>query len=145
VSRPALGPTKPPIRWVPGALSLGTKRPGREADHSPPSSAEVKECVELYFHSLHTSSWRGAPLKYRDKFLSIFKNVYMTQSKTVPRYVTDQCFFSGRTLHDVKNSNCLYYSKIWSESPRGLEDRTDCQLQCDSDSDTLRILGSFRN
>jgi hypothetical protein len=30
-----------PIQWVPGALSLGIKRPGREADHSPPSSAEV--------------------------------------------------------------------------------------------------------
>jgi hypothetical protein len=27
---------------VPGALSLGVKRPGREADHSPPFSAEVK-------------------------------------------------------------------------------------------------------
>jgi hypothetical protein len=26
-----------------GALSLGVKRPGREADHSPPSSVEVKE------------------------------------------------------------------------------------------------------
>jgi hypothetical protein len=25
------------------SLSLGLKRPGREADHSPPSSAEVKE------------------------------------------------------------------------------------------------------
>jgi len=25
--------------------------PGREADHSPTSSAEVKECVELYLHS----------------------------------------------------------------------------------------------
>jgi hypothetical protein len=24
-------------------ISLGVKRPGREADHSPPSSAEVKE------------------------------------------------------------------------------------------------------
>jgi hypothetical protein len=24
---------KPPIQWVPGALSLGIKRPGREADH----------------------------------------------------------------------------------------------------------------
>jgi hypothetical protein len=24
----------------------GVKRPGREADHSPPSSAEVKECVD---------------------------------------------------------------------------------------------------
>jgi hypothetical protein len=27
---------------VPGALSLVVKRPRREADHSPPSSAEVK-------------------------------------------------------------------------------------------------------
>jgi hypothetical protein len=43
VSRTALGPTQPPIQWVPGSLSLGVKRPGREADHSPPSSAEVKE------------------------------------------------------------------------------------------------------
>jgi hypothetical protein len=33
------------------ALSLGIKRPGREADHSSPSSAEVKECVELCLHS----------------------------------------------------------------------------------------------
>jgi hypothetical protein len=46
-----LGSTQPPIQWVPGALSLGIMRPGREADHSPPSSAEVKECVELYIHS----------------------------------------------------------------------------------------------
>jgi hypothetical protein len=50
-SRTALGPTQPDIQWVPGALSLGVKRPGREADHSPPSSAEIKECVELYLHS----------------------------------------------------------------------------------------------
>jgi len=35
---------------------------GREADHSPPSSAEVKECVELYVHSPNTLSWRGAQL-----------------------------------------------------------------------------------
>jgi hypothetical protein len=40
-SRMALGPTQPPIQWVLGALSLGVKRPGREAVHTP-SSAEVK-------------------------------------------------------------------------------------------------------
>jgi hypothetical protein len=42
-SRTVLGATQPPIQWVAGALSLGVKRPGREADHSPSSSAEVKE------------------------------------------------------------------------------------------------------
>jgi hypothetical protein len=42
VSRPALGPTQPLIQWVPGVLSLGVKRPVREAAHSPPSGAEVK-------------------------------------------------------------------------------------------------------
>jgi hypothetical protein len=39
----ALKPTQPPIQWVPAALSLGVKRPGCEADHLPPSSAEAKE------------------------------------------------------------------------------------------------------
>jgi hypothetical protein len=43
VSRPALGPTQPPIQWVPVALSPGVKRLGREADHSPPASAGVKK------------------------------------------------------------------------------------------------------
>jgi len=43
--------SQPPIQWVPGALSLGVERQGREADHSPPSSAEIKEFVELYLHS----------------------------------------------------------------------------------------------
>jgi hypothetical protein len=28
-------------QWVPGILSLGVKRPVREADHWPPSSVEV--------------------------------------------------------------------------------------------------------
>jgi hypothetical protein len=37
-SRPVLGSTQPHIQWEPGALS-----PGREADHSPPTSAEIKK------------------------------------------------------------------------------------------------------
>jgi hypothetical protein len=55
------GPTQPPIQWVKEAFSLGVKRPRCEADHSPPSSAEVKKCVELYLHSpIHL---HGAVLK----------------------------------------------------------------------------------
>jgi hypothetical protein len=41
-SRPVLGPTQPPVQWETRALSLGVKRPRREADHLPPSSTEVK-------------------------------------------------------------------------------------------------------
>jgi hypothetical protein len=39
------GPGAHPASYpmVTGVLSLGVKRPGREADHSPPTSAEVKE------------------------------------------------------------------------------------------------------
>jgi hypothetical protein len=53
-SRPALGPTQPHIQWVPGALS-----PGQEADHSPPSSAEVKNDGAIP-PLPHMSSWCGA-------------------------------------------------------------------------------------
>jgi hypothetical protein len=52
-SRPALGLMQLPFQWVPQSLSWGLKRPGREADNSPPSSDEVK------------NAWR---LKHRDKF-----------------------------------------------------------------------------
>jgi len=41
-SKLALEPTQVPIQWVPGALSLGVKQPGREGDHSPPTNVEVK-------------------------------------------------------------------------------------------------------
>jgi len=44
-------PVQPTIQWESGDLSLGVKWPGREADHSPLSSAEVKENKELYVHS----------------------------------------------------------------------------------------------
>jgi hypothetical protein len=55
VSRPALSSTQPPIQLVPGSLSLRVKQPGHEAaDNSPPSSAEVKECMKPYLHSQYT-------------------------------------------------------------------------------------------
>jgi hypothetical protein len=41
-SSPVLGPKQPPIRWIPAAIFLWVKRPGFDAEHSPPSSAEGK-------------------------------------------------------------------------------------------------------
>jgi hypothetical protein len=70
----ALGSTQLSIQWVSGALSLEVKQSRHEADHSPPYSSEVKECVELYLHSPNTPSWRGAQLKkkHRDNFTFTF-------------------------------------------------------------------------
>jgi len=54
-------------------MSTRESFPGGEADHSPPSSAKVKECVELYFHSPDTTSGCGAQLKkHRDNFTFTF-------------------------------------------------------------------------
>jgi hypothetical protein len=58
VSGTALGPTQLPIQWVPGAVSLGVKRLGREASYSPPSSDEVKNAWS-YTLTPQYVSWRG--------------------------------------------------------------------------------------
>jgi hypothetical protein len=39
------GPPHPPLQWVPGAVPPAVKRPGREFDHLPPTSVEVKNHV----------------------------------------------------------------------------------------------------
>jgi hypothetical protein len=49
-------------------MDTGLERPGREADHSPPASAEVKK-MRIYTSVPHTPSWRSASLvKHRDTF-----------------------------------------------------------------------------
>jgi hypothetical protein len=42
--RPTPGPIQPHVHWVPGAPSLGAQWPGCDADHSLPSSVQVKNC-----------------------------------------------------------------------------------------------------
>jgi hypothetical protein len=51
-SRPALGPTQPPVQWVPGGRypGAGRRRPGRDAVHPPPPfCAVVKNEQGQYF------------------------------------------------------------------------------------------------
>jgi hypothetical protein len=51
-----------------GALSVGVKRLGCETDSSPPSSSEVKECVEIYLHS---------PIRLHGVVLSSAQGLYL--------------------------------------------------------------------
>jgi hypothetical protein len=59
-STTALGPTQPPIQWVPGTLYVGVKRPGRELHlHLVPRSKNERS----YTSTPNTLSRRGAQLK----------------------------------------------------------------------------------
>jgi hypothetical protein len=67
----ALGPTQPPIQWVPGALSLGVKQLGREADHSPPASSKVKNACS-YTSTPQYIFMAWCLVKHRDNFTFTF-------------------------------------------------------------------------
>jgi len=52
------GPGAHPASYTMGTGSfLGVRQLGHGVDHRPPSSAEVKERVELYLYSTSGSSW----------------------------------------------------------------------------------------
>jgi hypothetical protein len=78
-SRMALGPTQPPTQWVSGALSLEVKRPGPKTDHSPPSSAEVKNAWSYTSAPPHVfMAW--CLVKHRENFilpLSLLPHVHI--------------------------------------------------------------------
>jgi hypothetical protein len=71
-SGPVLGLTQPPIQWVTGALSFGVNRPGREADHSTPSGADIKKAWN--YTSTPPVLLRGVVLRknHRDNFTFTF-------------------------------------------------------------------------
>jgi len=62
------GPTQLPIGWVPEALTPGVNWPRREADHSPPSSAEVK------------NKWKYTSTPLIKKWISIY-DVVLSQAQ----------------------------------------------------------------
>jgi hypothetical protein len=85
MSRPALGPTQPPIQWVleGRGLSLGAKLPGRKAEHTPPTSAEVKNAWS-YTSTPQYVSVAWCLVKHRDKFTFTFtiNSSNMAEAKT---------------------------------------------------------------
>jgi len=52
------GPRAHPTSYTNGTVYfLGVELPRRTVDHTPPSSVEIKERVELYLYSPSGSSW----------------------------------------------------------------------------------------
>jgi hypothetical protein len=82
-SRTTLGPTQPPIQWVPGDLSLGGGGKAAEAWSRPlPSSADVKISTAI-LPLPNTPSRCGAQLKQAQGelylYISICKNVLISR------------------------------------------------------------------
>jgi hypothetical protein len=74
VFRPVLRPTQPLIQWVRGDLSPEVKLPGREAEHLPAYSAEVKNGGVIP-PLRRTSSWPGAYLSTRTTLPFLYLHV----------------------------------------------------------------------
>jgi hypothetical protein len=108
-SRMALKPTQPPIQWIPGALSLGIKRPGRETGHSPPFSAEVKNAWSYTFIPIYVFM-ALCLVKHRDKFTFYLCSLDVTFIYLLPLELKIVKFYS---LHsDFKSSKYLKHLQI---------------------------------
>jgi hypothetical protein len=112
--RPGLGSTQPPNQWVAGAVTPRVKRPWREANHSPPLSADVKNawsylCISpirqhgvIVKHSVNFSftSTFTSPITYiivsltvvpgpqpvRKFYLALYRNVSSPQYHSIISY-----------------------------------------------------------
>jgi hypothetical protein len=116
-SRTVLGPIQPPIQWVPVALYLRVKRPGCEADHSPPSSAEVKQCVELCLYSPNTPSWRGARLKAQGQ---LYLYLYLS-------FLNQETEWYQRNLsHSVRFNFLIFLSLVADISSKLFQSQLPC-------------------
>jgi hypothetical protein len=56
-SRPDMGPTEPPVRWVPGTLPQGVKWLGHNANCSSLTGAEFKNDRVVLKYCINLSSW----------------------------------------------------------------------------------------
>jgi hypothetical protein len=74
IYRPALGPKQPPIQRVTEGLSLAVKRPERETDNLPPSSAEDKNVWSFTSTPAIGLLLHGMVLRHRDMKMELISS-----------------------------------------------------------------------
>jgi hypothetical protein len=124
-SRPVLGPNRPPIQWVPEALSLGVKRLGREADHSSPASAEFKKAwsyastLPVRLHGVVLSLKKYIIIKCTTRSHKRSLPMKLTNQNLVRIYfdhmhpmLTDIIFLDVVTLNILVGGNKLWHSSF---------------------------------
>jgi hypothetical protein len=107
-SRPALRLTQPPIQWVPGTLTPEVKQLWREADHLPPSSAEVKNAWS-YTSTLPYSFMACCLVEHRGNFTFILPYHQYEESG----YVPDPVFLQWKTWR-------LWPSSVFKTKVKGI-------------------------
>jgi hypothetical protein len=116
-SRTALGPTQPPLQWIPGALSLGVKRPGREADHSPPSSFEVNDAWS-YTSTPQYVFMALCLVKHKDNFTFTLPSHRQSESNMRPAKVFDGTLLDFEKHYFVCSSVRNRHSNRFAEKYR---------------------------
>jgi hypothetical protein len=133
--RTALGPTQPPIQWLSGSLSLEVKRPEREAHHSPPYSAEVKNACtytsthpyafilwcsvkaqrQFYIYLLHFTFILQPYLCYSQQRESLLQFTFLFSCQLLFKTVLQVCL--STTGEDTSDVLCLSSLNPWAPSP----------------------------
>jgi len=96
-------PTQPPLRWVPGALSLWVKRTRREDNHLNPPSTELKEWVELHLNNPIRLQGMVFSLKKAKRQLHIYipYNRPSIEAATSFQWRVTKCSYEERTIPSI--------------------------------------------
>jgi hypothetical protein len=158
------GATQPPIHWIPWFRSLGVKRPGREADHLPPSSAEFKNTWS-YTSTTQNTFMAWCSVKAQGQIC-----LYLTAPLVVPTLIScanlvffcEPFFFFFLKINEVRFELRVKDGCRWTDTDQNVDRSLDLDIEpqlrlsslwfwagfpgnCDTSPESGRILAQVEN